>query len=121
MKILVIGSKGFVGSNIYDYFNDGKNEVWGADILDNETKNYFKLEKQNTSYEHIFELYKFDVCINASGNGSVPISLNLPVFDFELNVTNTLKVLDAIRINNPQCKYISLSSAAVYGNPAVMP
>ncbi|MFD2873849.1 NAD-dependent epimerase/dehydratase family protein [Mucilaginibacter ximonensis] len=121
MKILVIGSKGFVGLNTFNYFNNGNNEVWGADILESDDKNYFRLERQNTSYEPIFEAHKFDVCINASGNGSVPISLNLPVFDFELNVTNTLKVLDAIRLNNPQCKYISLSSAAVYGNPAIMP
>ncbi|WP_214071538.1 NAD-dependent epimerase/dehydratase family protein [Mucilaginibacter sp. dw_454] len=121
MKILVIGSKGFIGSHIYEYFKKS-HEVWGADIIeDKSAKNYFLLSRQNTQYEEIFDNNQFDVCVNASGNGSVPISLNRPVFDFELNVTNTLKVLDAIRINNPTCKYISMSSAAVYGNPVSLP
>jgi dTDP-glucose 4,6-dehydratase/UDP-glucose 4-epimerase len=38
-----------------------------------------------------------------------------------LNVTNVFKQLDAIRKHNPKCKYINLSSAAVYGNPQYLP
>jgi len=120
MKILVIGSKGFIGSHVYNFFYK-HNEVWGADITVGTDKNYYTLDKQNTSFESLFETNKFDVCINASGNGSVPISLNLPVFDFELNVSNTIKILDAIRTHNPSCKYVNLSSAAVYGNPEEIP
>jgi UDP-glucose 4-epimerase len=120
MKILVIGSKGFIGSHVVNHFSID-NEVWGADVVDLSAKNYFKLEKRNTNYETLFEKHQFDACINASGNGSVPISLNLPVFDFELNVTNTIKLLDALRVHNPSCKYINMSSAAVYGNPSLLP
>lgn len=121
MKILIIGSEGFIGGHAKQYFSSF-NEVWGADIQrkDNETF-YFQLEVSDSHFDTIFENVKFDVCINASGNGSVPISLNKPVFDFELNVTNTIKILDAIRVYNPECKYINMSSAAVYGNPAVLP
>ncbi len=121
MKILVIGAKGFIGSNIYDFFSES-HDAWGADITpDDANDKYFLLRKENTSFEHIFKNHQFDVCINASGNGSVPISLNLPVFDFELNVTNTIKILDALRTHNPKCKFIYLSSAAVYGNPEKLP
>jgi len=121
MKILIIGSQGFIGSHIYDFFAENY-EVWGADVVENKSqKNYFQLDKQHTTFEHLFEKHTFDVCINASGNGSVPISINLPVFDFELNVTNTIKILDAIRTHNPGCKYVNMSSAAVYGNPAEIP
>lgn len=121
MRILIIGSKGFIGSHAVDFFSIN-NDVWGADIIhSDQSPKYFKLDKQNTSFEHIFEKNRFDVCINASGNGSVPISLNLPVFDFELNVSNTIKLLDAIRTHNPDCKFINMSSAAVYGNPVNIP
>jgi UDP-glucose 4-epimerase len=121
MKILIIGSLGFIGSNAYQYFSTN-HEVWGADIMENsEQKNYFLLQKQNTSFEKLFNNHLFDICINTSGNGSVPISLNQPVFDFELNVANTIKILDAIRMYNPSCRFINMSSAAVYGNPTFLP
>lgn len=112
---------GFIGAHINQHFSN-THEVWGADIVvDASHENYFLLQKQNTSFEEIFKDHSFDVCINASGNGSVPISLNKPVFDFELNVLNTIKLLDTIRVYNPSCKYINMSSAAVYGNPRILP
>jgi len=121
MKILIIGSEGFIGSHAKEYFSK-TNEVWGADIFDKGVaSNYYKLDANNTHFEHLFENKNFDICINASGNGSVPISINKPVFDFELNVTNTIKILDAIRTHNPECKFINMSSAAIYGNPSVLP
>jgi len=121
MKILIIGSEGFIGGHLKRFFSN-LHEVYGGDVQDfGSSENYFRLDKQNSDFEVLFSKIKFDVCINASGNGSVPISLNKPVFDFELNVTNTIKILDAIRIHNPECKYINLSSAAVYGNPVDLP
>ncbi|HXD91726.1 MAG TPA: NAD-dependent epimerase/dehydratase family protein, partial [Bacteroidia bacterium] len=121
MKILIIGSKGFIGSHASRFFSAG-HDVWGADVLEsNDDKKYYLLDKKNTNFEVIFLENTFDLCINASGNGSVPISINSPVLDFELNVTNTIKLLDAIRVHNPLCKFINISSAAVYGNPPGIP
>ncbi|OOQ59461.1 NAD-dependent epimerase/dehydratase family protein [Mucilaginibacter pedocola] len=121
MKILIIGSMGFIGSHAYKYFS-AKHQVWGADVVPNPgADNYYQLEKTDTDYTPVFNKHTFDICINASGNGSVPISINKPVFDFELNVTNTIKLLDAIRIHSPACKFINMSSAAVYGNPPSLP
>lgn len=121
MKILIIGSRGFIGSHASRFFS-AEHEVWGADVTeDGKNKNYYQLTSQNTNFEAIFQERSFDICINASGNGSVPVSINSPVFDFELNVENTIKLLDAIRVYNPQCKYINISSAAVYGNPPGIP
>lgn len=112
---------GFIGSHAYIGLSR-EHEVWGADVIPSDSQvNYILLDKQNTVYDDIFRNHNFDVCINASGNGSVPISLNQPVFDFELNVRNTIKLLDAIRIHTPACKFINMSSAAVYGNPSVLP
>lgn len=121
MRILVIGSEGFIGGHAKKYFSVA-NDVWGADIIEiDKREKYFQIGIENSSFDSIFEHNSFDVCINASGNGSVPISINKPVFDFELNVFNTIKILDAIRTHNPDCKFINMSSAAVYGNPPVLP
>ncbi|MDQ0637093.1 UDP-glucose 4-epimerase [Pedobacter sp. W3I1] len=120
MKILIIGSEGFIGSHAKNFFAKS-NEVWGADIVDKKFERYYQLHIEHSNFDFIFESQRFDVCINASGNGSVPISINKPVFDFELNVTNTIKILDAIRVHNPDCKFINMSSAAVYGNPSALP
>lgn len=122
MNFLIIGSEGFIGSHARRFF-EAKNSVCGVDIseLYNTSKNYVTIDKKDPDFNHIFERQKFNVCINASGNGSVPISLNKPLHDFELNTLNTIRILDAIRIHNPECKFINLSSAAVYGNPVFLP
>lgn len=121
MRILIIGSEGFIGSHIKKRFSKS-NDVWCADVVNlKDSFQYYQLTLNNTDFSVLFEGKQFDVCINASGNGSVPISINKPIFDFELNVTNTIKILDAIRIHNPECKFINMSSAAVYGNPSALP
>lgn len=121
MKILVVGSKGFIGSHCVDYFSKN-NEVWGCDvILDYNRTNYFFIESVDSNFNEIFLKNKFDVCINCSGAASVPFSLDKPLIDFNLNTLNVCKILDAIRQFNPECKYINMSSAAVYGNPAKIP
>jgi len=121
MKILIIGSEGFIGTHIKNRFSKS-NEVWCADVLPSaNSSQYYQLPLNNTDFNVLFKGRQFDVCINASGNGSVPISINKPIYDYELNVTNTIKILDSIRTHNPECKFINMSSAAVYGNPSILP
>lgn len=121
MKILIVGSKGFIGSHCVEYFTKKKNEVWQADVWKSNETNYFLLENVNTNFETIFLHQNFDVCINASGSANVNFSFENPAVDFELNVLNVHKLLVAIRLHNPACKFINFSSAAVYGNPQTLP
>ena len=122
MNILVIGSKGFIGSHVLDYFKVQKHAVFGCDVVvDYTQENYFLIDVANADFQELFETTPFDVCINCSGAASVPDSIIHPQRDFELNVNNVFKLLDAIRKQQPLCKFINLSSAAVYGNPAVLP
>lgn len=121
MKILIIGSKGFIGSHCLDFFSKS-HEVWQCDVaVDYSASNYTIIDATNANYDAIFESQDFDVCINCSGAASVPDSIKSPQRDFMLNVTNVFKQLDAIRKHNSNCKYINLSSAAVYGNPQYLP
>jgi UDP-glucose 4-epimerase len=121
MKILVVGSKGFIGSHCFEYFS-GKTDVWGCDVFTdyNET-NFFLVDSFGADYHTVFQSQRFDVCVNCSGAASVPDSLKAPLRDFELNVQNVVRLLESIRIYNPACKFINLSSAAVYGNPDKLP
>lgn len=123
MKVLIVGSKGFIGSYAYKYFSTKENtECWGCDVVvDYTDKNYILLDAVNSDYHEPFETLKFDVCINCSGAASVPDSFKGPQRDFNLNVYTVVKILDAMRKYAPDCKFINLSSAAVYGNPKSLP
>lgn len=121
MKILVVGSKGFIGSHCVDYFSS-KHEVWGCDvILDYNSTNYISIDSVDSDFLEIFQNNSFDVCINCSGAANVPFSLEKPFNDFKLNTLNVFKLLEAIRLHAPNCKFITMSSAAVYGNPVNLP
>lgn len=121
MKILVVGSRGFIGSHCVDYFSQ-ENEVWGCDvIMDYNDPQYIWIGSVDGELLGIFREHQFDVCINCSGAASVPFSLSNPYNDFNLNTLNVIKLLEAIRIYNSNCKFITMSSAAVYGNPENLP
>ncbi len=121
MKFLIIGSKGFIGSHCLQIFSK-LHQVWGADVVtDYVATNYYQVDAINADFKSIFEDQHFDICINCSGAASVPRSFKEPTTDFSLNVFNVVKILEAIRVIQPACKFINLSSAAVYGNPQNLP
>lgn len=122
MNILIIGSKGFIGSNLVSYYLLSAHTVWGCDVVvDYVTDHYYLIDSTNSDFHSIFENQHFDLCVNCSGAASVPDSLLHPMRDFNLNSFHVFKILDAIRLYQPNCKFINLSSAAVYGNPTELP
>lgn len=122
MKIIVIGSKGFIGSHLISSLRIMGHDTWGCDVLmDYEDKMYFPIDVSNSDYEQVFNAQQYDVCINVSGSASVPDSILNPTRDYFLNTSNVFKILEGIRKYNSNCKFINLSSAAVYGNPKELP
>jgi UDP-glucose 4-epimerase len=121
MKIVIIGSKGFIGSNCRDYFIEQGHEVIGCDIIDCEELNYFSIEKIENNFSVLFSKGDIDYCINAAGSANVSYSFQFPEKDFELNVSLIINILAAIKTNCVNCKFINFSSAAVYGNPNQLP
>ena len=123
INILIVGSLGFIGSHAMQFFQ--LKEVYncfGCDVLPGYgLKNYWQIEATNAYFKLIFAQQSFDFCINCSGAASVPDSLIYPERDFNLNVANVSRILEEIRLEQPQCKFIQLSSAAVYGNPQILP
>jgi UDP-glucose 4-epimerase len=123
MKILVVGSKGFIGSHVAAVFATTFNyQVHECDVVvDYVNPNYHIIDATNADYHDLFKQFEFDACINCSGAASVPDSIVHPLRDYTLNTVNVFKLLDAIRLFQPGCKFINLSSAAVYGNPCCLP
>ena len=123
MNILILGSQGFIGSNLVKFFTNKSHTVTGCDLVElpPSTYIYHKVSILSADFDLIFSSQSFDVCINASGSGNVSYSIGYPLSDFEANTLAVAKVLDTIRKHNPFCKYLHISSAAVYGNPKHLP
>ena len=120
--ILVIGSNGFIGSAAVRYYKAQKYAVIGCDIVANDTMNdYFKVDKKEPNYNKVFKEVSPVICLNASGAANVPFSFDHPLTDYELNVINVMRMLEAIRISSPKTIFINISSAAVYGTPLQLP
>ncbi len=121
MKILIIGSTGFIGSHCAAYFLAEGHEIWHANTQYANQLNYFVVSPTQSNFEAVFSTQQFEVCINASGSAHVGFSFENPALDYELNVLNVQKILVALHKYNPTCKLINFSSAAVYGNPQKLP
>jgi len=81
LKILVIGSKGFIGQHCVKHFGsqDGT-VVYGCDVtVDYNSENYFLVDSTNSNFHKIFESTQFDACINCSGAASVANSMKNPI------------------------------------------
>lgn len=121
MDILIIGSKGFIGQHCVRYFVK-ENNVWQCDVVQDYTmERYVCVIDSEKAFHDLFSKQKFDICINCSGAANVGYSIQNPLFDFQLNTLNVVRILDAIKQYNPECRFINLSSAAVYGNPTCIP
>ena len=122
MKILVIGSEGFIGSHLVEYFRH-RHEVSGCGLVPEPSQpyQYFQVSLPKPDWTSIFQARSFDVCINAAGSASVPYSMQHPSADFEYNVLHTAQLLETIRLHSPSCRYLHISSAAVYGSPKALP
>jgi len=121
MRILVLGSEGFIGSNAVNFFMRKHYTVYKADITIKEEPNYFVINPELADFSSLFSERPYDFCLNATGAANVQFSIANPALDFSLNTVNVFHLLSAMRRFNPHCRFLNLSSAAVYGNPSSLP
>jgi UDP-glucose 4-epimerase len=120
MKILIIGSTGFIGSHCLESFSI-ENEVYTVDTSPSRKLNHFQIDPFNPNFDLIFKNIAFDICINCVGSANVAYSFEHPYNDFRLNVAIVINILTSIKQYAPTCKFINFSSASVYGNPETLP
>jgi dTDP-glucose 4,6-dehydratase/UDP-glucose 4-epimerase len=110
MKIGVIGYKGFIGSSFVNHNEEGI-EIVGVDL----PRDWW------VDSNSAIDLIEFDFLINAAGSADVSNSFTNPKIDFESNVLLPKHLLESIRISGKKIHFINFSSAAVYGNPKLLP
>lgn len=130
-QFLVTGGAGFIGSNLCEALLNMGHKVRCLDNLSNGFYDNIKPFINNTNFEFINgSITDYDVCIHACKNvdyvlhqaawGSVPRSIEMPVFYEEVNIKGTVNMMDAARKNKVK-KFVYASSSSVYGDSPTLP
>ena len=127
MKILVVGGAGYIGSHMIKRFQHTDHQI---EILDNLSTGYevniqnsklHKCDLSNKEQTHqILKDNKYDLVMHFASFINVGESYDNPKKYYENNVTNTLNLLDCM-VDLRISKFIFSSTAAVYGQPTVVP
>lgn len=128
---LVTGGAGFIGSNLCEAILNLGYRVRCLDDLSTGSQKNVDLFLSNPNYEFIKgDIKDFDTCVNACKGvdfvlnqaawGSVPRSIEMPLFYCANNITGTLNMLEAARINGVK-KFVYASSSSVYGDEPNLP
>jgi len=126
-SLLITGVAGFLGRYVARYFFEQGWSIIGIDNSPPENaplanlSNYYRLQLPESSLSSLLQKHSPQVCIHCAGRASVGLSITDPAADFHANTVLTFETLNALRLNAPQCRFIFLSSAAVYGNPESLP
>ncbi|MDJ1491714.1 NAD-dependent epimerase/dehydratase family protein [Cytophagaceae bacterium DM2B3-1] len=126
MRILIIGACGFIGISAVRYFIQKGYDVSGCDVVYYPNHpiaptDFTIIDSSHSDFSIALRKETFDFCLNASGAAHVGLSFANPLEDYRLNTYNVFNILEAIRLYNPTCKFVNLSSAAVYGDPQYLP
>lgn len=130
-KFLITGCAGFIGSNLAEYLLKQGHFVRGLDNMSNGLESNLDILKKYPTFEFILgDITDLDICILATKDidfvshqaawGSVPRSIEMPVFYEEVNIKGTLNMLEASRQNNVK-KFVYASSSSVYGDEPNLP
>ena len=123
-----MGALGFIGSTTVAEFGRAGYRVIGVDhgpaAATSQTPEGYRHEQMDLPSPRLAELMaetRPGVVINAAGPASVAGSMVDPQSDFHGTVGVLLCVLDAVRLAGSAARVVTMSSAAVYGNPASLP
>jgi UDP-glucose 4-epimerase len=101
MRALVTGGAGFVGSHVAEALLDRGDEVWVVDNLASGKRENVpdgaQLEEVDIrgALEQLFREVRPDVCFHLAAQADVITSVEQPVYDAEVNVLGTVRVLQA--------------------------
>ena len=128
---LVTGGAGFIGSNLCESLLKMGFRVRCLDDLSNGKQANVDLFIHNPNYEFIKgDIKDLDTCmkaceginfvLNEAAWGSVPRSIEMPLFYSLNNIQGTLNMLEAARQNRVKT-FVYASSSSVYGDEAQLP
>jgi UDP-glucose 4-epimerase len=124
--VLITGVAGFLGRYVAQHFENAGWSVIGVDQMPVENVQlplvrYQRLQLPGAGLAELLQAEAPQACIHCAGCASVGFSLEDPAADFRGNTLLVFEVLEALRHHAPECRFVLLSSAAVYGDPATLP
>lgn len=129
-RILVTGGAGFIGSHTIDLLLSQGHQVTVLDNLSSGQLKNLDLKHPNLSfiegdileYPLLEELIDVnDAVLHLAAIASVPLSIEDPIYTFQVNTQGLLHVLQAIQKARREIRLVYASSAAVYGNLSILP
>lgn len=128
---LVTGAAGFIGSNLCEAILEMGYKVRALDDLSTGKKSNIDMFRNNPNYEFVkADIKDLDACIkacigvdyvlNQAAWGSVPRSIEMPLFYCQNNIMGTLNMMEAARCNGVK-KFVYASSSSVYGDEPNLP
>ena len=128
---LVTGGAGFIGSNLCEAILNMGYKVRCLDNLSTGKQENVDMFLSNTNYEFIKgDITDMDICmaacrvvdyvLNQAAWGSVPRSIEMPLYYELVNIRGTLNMMEAARQNDVK-KFVYASSSSVYGDHPILP
>lgn len=128
---LVTGAAGFIGSNLCEAILAKGCKVKALDDLSTGKQENIDMFLDNSNYTFIKgDIKDLDTCmkacehvdyvLNQAAWGSVPRSIEMPLFYCMNNINGTLNMLEAARQNGVK-KFVYASSSSVYGDEPNLP
>ena len=128
---LITGGAGFIGSNLVEAILNMGYKVRCLDDLSTGRKENVDMFLKNPQYEFIKgDIKNFETCLkacegvdyvlNQAAWGSVPRSIEMPVFYCANNILGTVNMMEAAVRNNVK-KFVYASSSSVYGDEPNLP
>lgn len=130
-KFLVTGGAGFIGSNLCETILSMGYKVRCLDDLSTGKQANVDMFLDNPNYEFMKgDIKDLDTCmeacegidyvLNQAAWGSVPRSIEMPIFYCKNNIEGTLNMLEAARQKRVK-KFVYASSSSVYGDEPNLP
>ncbi|MBE6927921.1 MAG: SDR family oxidoreductase [Ruminococcaceae bacterium] len=128
---LVTGGAGFIGSNLCEAILNMGYRVRCLDDLSTGKRENIEMFLDHPNYSYIKgDIKNFDTCLKATAGvdyvlhqaawGSVPRSIEMPMFYAQNNIMGTMNMLEASRQNGVK-RFVYASSSSVYGDEPVLP
>ena len=125
MRILVTGSRGFIGGSLGRHAAGAGHEVLGISRSSQPAANwpgqYIQADVASADLAAIIRDFAPDLLLHAAGTASVGASFAAPFEDLRATVLTWANVLESVRRSRHKPLLLFPSSAAVYGNPAELP